>query len=119
MSANGEQKDHKKETTSAEVVRPFVNPVEEFRSMARLNPGEAITWAIFLNRHAHRPSRNEHRIKIARDAALLTRSEEAFGSQQAAEVAKNASSATESILDKLMGTGQAQKRTNPKEGDEE
>lgn len=96
--------------TPAEIVKTFTNPVDEFRAMARIQKGEAITWGIFLNRHARRARRNAHRLAIARDVALLTRSEEGYGSEQAAGVAQRSGAAAENIFDRLMGTN----GTNPK-----
>lgn len=85
------------------IVLGFRNPEDAWLSQAKIHEGEAHTWGIYLNRHARRAKRNAHRIAIAKSVALATRSEEAWGSHEAADVAKLRVGGPTSPLDQLLG----------------
>jgi hypothetical protein len=89
---------------SAKIVEGFRAPGDAFLSMAKLHPGEAHTWGIFLARHAGRKTRNAHRVRIARLVAEATRSEEAWGSHEAANVARGNPPTPGGMLDKILDT---------------
>lgn len=85
------------------MVTGFRNPFDAWLSQAKIHAGEAHTWGIFLARHARRKSRNEHRVLIAKLTALATRSEEGWGSHEAADVARGQQPNPTNIMDKLLG----------------
>lgn len=99
------------------IVKGFTHPAEEWRSMTKIHESDAITWGIFLNRHAGRPQRNAHRVAIAKDVALLLRSQSAWGSHEAANVAAQRVVEQGSFMDNLAGMrsaqGQPQQPTAP------
>lgn len=86
------------------IVRGFRIPDDAYPSQAKIKPGQSVLFAIFLSRHSRRARRNKFRETIAKNLALWSRSEEAYGSKEAADVAKLRVSATASgiqgILDK-------------------
>lgn len=86
-----------------EIVRGFRIPRDAWESQAKIHPGEELTWAVFLNRHARREARNAHRLAIAESAALLSRSVDAWGSQEAARVAAMRVAGEKNMLDDLLG----------------
>lgn len=86
------------------IVNGFRAPADAFMSMAKIHPGEAHTWGIYASRHSGRASRNAHRLRIMQMVALATRSEDAWGSHEAADVAKGTPKPQTGFLASLSGT---------------
>ncbi|MEA3200979.1 MAG: hypothetical protein QOE90_2407 [Thermoplasmata archaeon] len=95
------------------IVLGFRNPEDAWLSQARIERGDALVWGIFLARHARRASRNAHRVLIATKTALATRSEDAWGSHEAADVAKLRVGGPASALDQLLGKEPPPAETEP------
>lgn len=98
---------------AARMVEGFRNPVDAFLSMAKIHQGEAHTWGIYASRHSRRAKRNAHRLEIMRHVALATRSEEAWGSHEAADVARGNAQTPGNMLDTLLGTAPTPKPPAP------
>lgn len=98
---------------ASRIVDGFRKAGEAFLSMANIQRGEAHTWGIFLARHARRRKRNAHREHIARLVAEATRSEEAWGSHEAAGVARGNPPTPGGALDSLLGTAAPPKAPTP------
>lgn len=98
------------------IVLGFRFPEDGWLSQALIQKGEAHTWGIFLSRHSRRAKRNAHREHIAKMVALATRSEDAWGSHEAADVAKLRVGGPASALDQLLGKEPPKAEAEPAKG---
>lgn len=98
---------------ASRIVDGFRDPGAAWLSQAKIQNGEPHTWGIFLARHALRKKRNAHREHIAKLVALATRSEDAWGSHEAAAVARGNPPTPGGMLDKILETAVPAKAPTP------
>jgi hypothetical protein len=89
---------------NARLVDAFRKIADAFLTMGKIRENEAHTWGIYLSRHADRASRNAHRVLSARFVMEATRSEQAWGSHEAAAVARGNPTTPGGMLDKILET---------------
>lgn len=100
---------------ASRIVDGFRNPGDAYLSQAKIHAGESHTWGIFLTRHARRKKRNAHREHIAKLVAHATRSEDAWGSHEAAGVARGNPPTPGGMLDKILESAAPTKAPTPTE----
>lgn len=85
------------------VVKLFHDPAKNSDTMARVSKGEARRIAVGMMHFDGRAKRNAPMVRFYDAYLRLTRSEEGWGSDQAANVARGQAPAAASLLDQLLG----------------
>lgn len=87
-----------------EIVRGFRHPEDAWRSMAFLDPKEHLRWAIHNTVFSERATRNACFLAFAEEYASYSRSQAAYGSKEAAQVAAMRVAGPPNALEALLGT---------------